>query len=131
MSLSPEDDLSAAEYALGTLDAAERAAVAARRLREAELDQAIVGWELRLAPLAEAIPPAEPPRNFLGDIEARLGGTPLTPDAVVDLTKRLRFWRAAAVAAGAIAAALAIGVALQEMTRLSAPHQFVAVLQKS
>ncbi|HLW90412.1 MAG TPA: anti-sigma factor [Roseiarcus sp.] len=131
MSLSPEDDLNAAEYALGTLDAAERAEVAARRQREADLDQAIVGWELRLAPLAEAIPPAASPRDFLGDIEARLGGTSLTRDAIVDLTKRLRFWRASAVAAGAIAAALAIGIALQETTRLSAPHQFVAILQKS
>ena len=64
MSLSPEDDLSAAEYALGTLDPGERAAIAARRQREPELDEAIRTWEERLSPLAEAVPP-----NFYGGTE--------------------------------------------------------------
>ena len=50
MSLTPDDDLNAAEYALGTLDAGERASVAARRLREADLDAAITDWEWRFAP---------------------------------------------------------------------------------
>ena len=57
MSLSPDDDLQAAEFALGTLDAGERATLAARRLREPELDAAIEAWEKRLAPLERAYRP--------------------------------------------------------------------------
>ena len=45
MTITPDDDFAAAEDALGTLDASERARLAARRLREPELDEAIRGWE--------------------------------------------------------------------------------------
>ena len=76
MTISPDDDFAAAEYALGTLDASERATLAARRLREPELDEAIRAWEARLAPLAEAAPAIEPPRDLLPAIEARIRGAP-------------------------------------------------------
>ena len=56
MTVSPDDDFAAAEYVLGTLDGSERATLAARRLREPDLDEAIRGWEARLAPLAEVAP---------------------------------------------------------------------------
>ena len=124
MSLNPDDEGLAAEYALGTLDAAERAAVAARRLAEPELDAAISAWETRLSPLAEAMPELAPPPGVFSRIEARLGGE------IVDLAAwraRVSRWRAAAMGAGALAAALAFVVA----TRPTPPHQFVAVLQKS
>ena len=54
--MSEEEDIEAlaGEYVLGTLDAAERAAVAARRQREPALAAAIEAWEQRLAPLDEA-----------------------------------------------------------------------------
>ncbi len=130
MSLSPDDESKAAEFALGTLDGEERATLAARRLREPDLDAAIEAWEWRLAPLSESAPDAAPPRDFLADIEARIeaGGQSAN---VVDLTRRLRRWRFGAIAASAIAATLAIGVGLREGTRVGAPHEFVAVLQKS
>jgi anti-sigma-K factor RskA len=134
MSLTPDDELSAAEFALGTLDGGERATLSARRLREPDLDAAIGDWEMRLAPLAESIPPIDPPRDFWRDIEARLGTTAhaAAPSAVVvDLTRRLRRWRFNAIAASAIAAALAVGIGLRESTRVGTPHEFVAVLQKS
>ena len=79
MTISPDDDFAAAEYALGTLDPSERATLAARRLREPELDEAIRGWEARLAPLAEAAPELEPPRDLLPAIEARIRGA--SPEA--------------------------------------------------
>jgi anti-sigma-K factor RskA len=60
MSIFPDDDFAAAEYALGTLDPGERATLAARRLREPELGEAIRSWEERLVPLSEAIPEIEP-----------------------------------------------------------------------
>lgn len=62
----------AAEYALGTLDAGERASVAARRLREPQLDRAIIGWEGRLSPLVEVIKPVSPPGDLIEKIQARL-----------------------------------------------------------
>ena len=82
MTISPDDDFAAAEYALGTLDAGERATLAARRLREPELDEAIRAWEARLAPLAEAAPAIEPPRDLLPAIEARIRGA--APEAPAD-----------------------------------------------
>ena len=72
MTVTPDDDFAAAEYALGTLDPSERAVMAARRLREPDLDEAIRAWEARLAPLAEAAGPIEPPRDLLPAIEARI-----------------------------------------------------------
>jgi anti-sigma-K factor RskA len=133
MTVTPDDDFAAAEYALGTLDPAERAALAARRQREPELDGAIRAWEARLAPLAEAAPEIEPPRDLLPAIEARIRGVspePWASAAVVTLERRIRRWRAAAIAASVIAGALAIGFAAREATRQSVPREYVAILQK-
>ncbi|HEY5207401.1 MAG TPA: anti-sigma factor [Roseiarcus sp.] len=133
MTISPDDDFAAAEYALGTLDASERATLAARRLREPELDEAISAWEERLAPLAEATPEIEPPRDLLPAIEARIRGA--APDllgngTIVDLERSIRRWRAMAIAASLFAGVLAIGVVARETSRRSAPHEYVAILQK-
>ncbi|HEY3621855.1 MAG TPA: anti-sigma factor [Roseiarcus sp.] len=133
MTISPDDDFAAAEYALGTLDASERATLAARRLREPELDEAIRGWEARLAPLAEAAPEIEPPGDLLPAIEARIrGASPEAPGsaAVVALERSIRRWRAAAIAASIVAGVLAIGFIAREATRQSAPREYVAILQK-
>ena len=65
-------DALAAEYVLGTLDAAERTAVAARRGRERALDTAIGGWEQRLAPLTAAVAPRAPPPELKSAVLARI-----------------------------------------------------------
>jgi anti-sigma-K factor RskA len=133
MTISPDDDFAAAEYALGTLDAGERATLAARRLREAELDEAILAWEARLAPLAEAVPEIEPPRDLLPAIEARIrGAAPEAPRStgVAELERSIRRWRAVAIAASVLAGVLAIGFVAREATRQSAPREYVAILQK-
>jgi anti-sigma-K factor RskA len=134
MTLSPYDDCAAAEFALGTLDPGERAALAARRLREPELDAAILAWEARLSPLADATTPLDPPRDDFAAIEARIQAAAKAPapsDNVATLQRRLSRWRAAAVAATSLAAMLAVGVIVREATRQASPHEFVAVLQKS
>jgi anti-sigma-K factor RskA len=135
--MNEEEDIQAlaGEYVLGTLDAAERTAVAARRLREPELDAAIAAWELRLAPLAEAAEGIEPPAELLSRIEARIDaaarGTESQAGAeIVDLTRRLRRWRAAAFAGGALAAGLALFILGKDVMRGAEPSNFVAVLQK-
>jgi anti-sigma-K factor RskA len=133
MTVSPEDDFTAAEYALGTLDASDRATLAARRLREPDLDEAILAWEARLAPLAEAVPEIEPPRDLLPAIEARIrGASPEAPGngAIVELERSIRRWRAMAIAASLFAGVLAIGFIARETSRRSAPHEYVAILQK-
>jgi anti-sigma-K factor RskA len=133
MTISLDDDFAAAEYALGTLDASERATLAARRLREPDLDEAIRAWEERLAPLAEAAPEVEPPRDLLPAIEARIrGASPEAPgsEAVVALERSIRRWRAVGLAASLVAALLAIGFVAREATRQTAPREYVAILQK-
>jgi anti-sigma-K factor RskA len=129
MSLPEDDEGLAAEYALGTLDAAERAAVAARRLTDPTLDAAISAWEARLTPLAEAARPVLPPGDLFARIEARLDGGAIVDLAVV-LRARVARWRAAAAGAGLVAAGLAAALAFVVATRPTTPHQFVAVLQK-
>jgi len=133
MTLAPDDDFAAAEFALGTLDAGERATLSARRRREPELDAAIRAWEARLSPLAEATPPIATPADFLPAIEARIRAAtaPSASDGVATLQTRLSRWRAAAIGATGIAAALAIGFVAREATRAGAPKEFVAILQKS
>jgi len=132
MTISPDDDFAAAEYALGTLDASERATLAARRLREPELDDAIRGWEARLAPLAEAAPEIAPPRDLLPAIEARIRGASSAAQGsvVVALERSIRRWRVMAIAASVLAGVLAIGFVAREATRQSAPREYVAILQK-
>jgi anti-sigma-K factor RskA len=138
--MSDADDIEAlaGEYVLGTLDAAERAAVGARRSREPALDAAILAWERRLAPLDEGAPAAEPSVGLFARIESAIEGRSAEDPAraeVIELSRRLRRWRAAAFAGGALAAALAIGLIgqdllRQEMLRSAGPSNFVAVLQK-
>ena len=133
MTISPDDDFAAAEYALGTLDASERATLAARRLREPELDEAIRGWEARLAPLAEAAPEIEPPGDLLPQIEARIRGAAHEAPgggAIVVLERSVRRWRAAAIAASLVAALLALGFVALETSRRAIPREYVAILQK-
>jgi len=136
MTVTPDDDFAAAEYALGTLDPAERATLAARRLREPELDQAIRAWEARLAPLAEATPEIEPPRDLLAAIEGRIragsaaAAPPAADSSVVVLRRSVTRWRTAAIAATVIAGLLAIGLIARETTREALPREYVAILQK-
>ena len=125
----PDDlDLLAGEYVLGTLDAAERAAVAARRQREPALDVAIMAWERSLAPLAETIAPVEAPASLLPSILARLDSG--TDKLVPLLERRLRRWRMTALGTGALAAGLALFALTPMLHNPVQPGSFVAVLQK-
>jgi len=136
MSLTPDDDFAAAEFALGTLSPSERAALAARRLREPALDAAIRNWEARLAPLAEAAPPVAPPGDYLAAIEARIAAASAAqataaPEAsLAALRTRLARWRALAIAASLAAVLLAVGFAVRETARVTTPREYVAILQK-
>ncbi|GGK23987.1 anti-sigma factor [Salinarimonas ramus] len=119
-----EDDALAGEYVLGTLPPAERVAFEARLPREPALARAVADWQERLAPLAEAVDPVEPPADLLARIEARLegraagsvataagaagerGGDVVSLDEVRRLRRSLAGWRLAAGGLGVLAAAL-------------------------
>jgi anti-sigma-K factor RskA len=56
-----EDDALAAEYALGLLDGAERAAFERRLLDEPGLRAMVLAWEADLVPMTEEVPEVAPP----------------------------------------------------------------------
>ncbi|MGQ0457305.1 MAG: anti-sigma factor [Hyphomicrobium sp.] len=125
----------AGEYVLGTLDAAERAAVAARRQREPALDAAILEWESRLAPLLDAVPEIAPDPGLFAKIVARLsqGGPGGGDGNVVELAtlrRKVSVWRTAALAASAVAAGLAMLIGAGQFAPKPPSQNFVAVLQK-
>jgi anti-sigma-K factor RskA len=129
MTDEPDIDLLAAEYVLGTLPAGECAAVALRRAHDKPLAAAIAAWEKRLAPLAEAVTPQEAPSHVWERIAARIDALASAPSGtIIDFDRRR--WRAAAIAASAIAASLLLFAGYREHTRPEQQKTLVAVLQK-
>ena len=106
---SPNPDLRAAEYVLGTLDPGERAAMTDARATDAEAAGRVRAWERRLSPLLSAIPPVAPPPRvraaLLRALGARSAGAP-------DLLRQVRRWRIATAGTGLLAAGLALFVAV-------------------
>jgi anti-sigma-K factor RskA len=132
---TPDDiDALAGEYVLGTLDAAERATVAARRQREPALDTAIGTWEARLAPLNELATPITPPPGLFQSIEKRIEAGPAKiPSAHVELAAlrtRVAHWKRMTVAASAIAATLALVIGLRETVLRPQQPTYMAVFAK-
>ena len=130
MSLSAEDEGLAAEYALGTLDVAERAAVAARRLREPELDAAISAWEHAASAAFGGGAGSGAAADLFARIEARLGGAARSSISPGRCGRALRAggraggrarWRPGSPPRSPLC----------WRPRPTPPHQFVAVLQKS
>lgn len=101
----------AAEYVLGTLDAAERRAFMGRLAREPLAVEAVRDWQERLAPLALALDPIEPPATLFPRIEASLGQKDVAPPSAANDNRVLR-WRWA-TAAAALVALVATGMALR------------------
>jgi anti-sigma-K factor RskA len=130
-------DMLAAEFVLGSLDASERAAVEARRMRESDLDAAISDWERRLSPLNERVDSAAPNPAVFNRLYARISsqqhgeqGAAGNDGEVVQLRNRLSRWRTAAIAATAIAASLAIVITSGIAIRSGGDQQFVAVFNE-
>ena len=99
--LHEDEEMLAAEYALGTQSPAERAAVALRLPADAALRGAVEWWDRRLGALTEDIQPIEPPARVWTGILARLdargsGGVVVRPG----FWQRVETWRWATAAAG-------------------------------
>jgi anti-sigma-K factor RskA len=112
----------AAEYVLGTLDAASRTAIEQAAARDRDLKHAIYQWQDRLLPLAAQIPGATPRPDTWARIAARL---PARRQASV-WWQKLGLWQGLSAAA----LALAIGLAIQ-LGRVPAvsPARYVAILE--
>lgn len=115
---SVDADLDAGEYALGLGSAAERAAMARRIAADPALAASVDAWNERLSPLYGEISDVDAPEHAWTGI---LRAISEDEGIVVDLTKRLRRWRHAAVAASAIAASLLAVLVMRPQTPVPAP----------
>ena len=98
----PDDELLAAEYALGVLDGEARAAADRRFARERGFAELVAQWQTRLAPWAGEIADVQPGSEVWQRILAQL---PSQPAPRPPLWQNLAFWRRLALASGVLAAA--------------------------
>ena len=101
----PSDDLVAAEYVLGVLDAGPRLAAEARILTDRAFAGLVAGWQRRFAPLTLELRPVEVPSRVWTRIRERLGW-PLDEPSGSPVARSLSFWRLAA----GVAATVALGL---------------------
>jgi anti-sigma-K factor RskA len=104
-----EDELTAAEYALGVLSGAERTAAELRLAREPAFARLVSAWEERLAPLVAEIDEVSPPPQAWDRIAAAL---PSHPETRSGLWSSLAFWRGFGLVSALAAACLALFIYL-------------------
>ncbi len=129
----PDDtDLLAAEYVLGTLDAAEREAVVSRLAADGELAAGVLAWQELLAPLSEATREVVPPAAVFESLVVRLFRTRAAANdgTVLHLERRLRRWRTISAGFAALAASLLAWIVIQERVGRPPQAHFTAVLQR-
>jgi len=102
----PEDDLLAAELALGVLEGAERMTAVQRAARDRAFALLVEAWEQRLAPWAAEIREVSPPPQVWDRISSALPAQTTRNG----LWHSLNFWRGLSFAAGALAAACLAGL---------------------
>jgi anti-sigma-K factor RskA len=102
----PEDDLLAAELALGVLEGAERTTAVQRAARDRAFARLVEAWEQRLAPWAAEIREVSPPPEVWDRISSALPAQTTRNG----LWHSLYFWRGLSFAAGALAAACLVGL---------------------
>jgi anti-sigma-K factor RskA len=121
---TPEDDMLAAEYALGVLQGPDRDAFAARLANEPALAAALRQWEEQLHPMADAIAPVAPPARLQKSLETRLFGAD-QPMQKTSLWNSLGFWRA--LAGASLAVVLGLGAwSLRPVDNPQSPAALVA-----
>lgn len=100
----PSDDLVAAEYALGVLDAGPRLAAQARIVSDRTFADRVSAWQRRFAPLALEVRPVDVPHRVWTRIQERLGWRPAVADAAIG--RSVYFWRLTAGVAATVALVL-------------------------
>ncbi len=133
MSDPDDDDVLAAEFVLGTLDAQSRAEVELRLKNDGSLRQAVADWDDRLSPLVGLYADVPPPPHVLTRLLSQIDRS-AAPDGyghtsnVVELQKSVRRWRLATAITVAMAAALLGWIVV--VPGSNHESRFVAVLQK-
>lgn len=118
----PEDELIAAELALGVLSGPERVAAVERAARDQAFARMVAAWEERLAPWAGEIDEVTPPPQVWDAIASALPAQPQR----TSLWQSLWFWRGLTFATGALAAAC-VGALIYLGTLSSQPPLVAAI----
>ena len=128
LTATPEDEALAAEYALGLLDAQERAAFEARLRDDHALRTLVESWDETFLPLAEAYEPVAPPAGVLTRIEERVfpDTASKAPSSWLD---SLWLWRGLSAVAAAAALFLAVAVYVPERAPQTSGEALIAQLQ--
>ncbi len=130
--LSDELEALAGEYALGTLDTADRRKAEARMAMDPAFREAVITWQTRLAPLDDTAAPLVPNPTLWSRIESLIPSQKPAmphsqPSGLARLWDSLGFWRplglSSALAGLVLAVALAITIARGPMK-----PDYVAVL---
>ena len=119
----------AAEFALGTLPAAEQQEAESLMASDATFAGMVKAWEGRLIPLALALEPVAAPPRIRGAVMKAIAGDAAGSDTVVAWKRKASAWRVATAGASAIAASLAAFIALGTPERPLTDQRYVAVLQ--
>jgi anti-sigma-K factor RskA len=127
MALDEPLEALAGEYVLGTLSAAERLEAQTLLSQNSDFAAAVDLWTRRLTPLLLAARSIAPPAQLRERILASIGAASPSGN-VVDLAKRVSFWRSVSLVASAIAAALALFILFKPAPQV-VPGNYVAVLQ--
>jgi anti-sigma-K factor RskA len=109
-----DDELIAAEYALGVLSGAERADAARRLAHEPGFARLVSAWEERLAPLVAEIDEVSPPPLVWDRIAAAL---PSQSETRSGLWSSLMFWRGFGLVSALAAASLALVIYFGAVSR--------------
>jgi anti-sigma-K factor RskA len=127
---SPEDmEELAAEFALGTLDAAERQEAESLIASDSAFADMVKAWERRLIPLALALEPVEAPPRIRGAVMKAIAGDAPNSETLVTWKRKASAWRLATVATSAIAASLAAFILVGKPSGPLTDQRYVAVLQ--
>lgn len=116
--MTPDDQIDAAELALGLLEGEARAAALERLLADPAFAAEVAWWRDRMAHLAHDYAPVEPPAGLAARIEPPEAGNPV-------VAKPRRFWPW--LVSGALGGALAASLAMLVLAPSPAPPPSVAV----
>jgi anti-sigma-K factor RskA len=119
----------AAEFALGTLSAAERQEAESLVASDAEFAGMVKAWERRLIPLALALEPVEAPPGVRGAVMKAIAGDAAGSETVVAWKRKASAWRLATAGTSAIAASLAAFILVGKPSGPLTDQRYVAVLQ--
>lgn len=122
----PSDEILAGEYALGVLDADQRALAEARSDQDPAFAAEVFAWVRRLSALVDAAPTADPSPALWARIEQTLTARqapapPAAPPAANDDAPRLALWRAWAIGATAVAACAILALGAVGLRRPTGP----------